>query len=981
MHRTPRRLLLLALMVSAGWAGRLPAAASEPPRLFDAIDEEGMPAFAARPGAARSRYVDVNVVSLIEAAAAGAAPIRLNLFDDAEFDLHVERADLLPDGARLITGRLAGIEGSSVTLVLYGEVLAGAVRAGLFGTFDIRPAADGLHVVRELDLTRLAVCPGPPNAASLGRRQATTAALAGSAGVGRCDDGSVIDLLVVYTADSREAAGGAAALEALIDLAAGDTNTAFTDSEIDTSVNVVHRQEIAYAETGDWEIDGPRLVETDDGFLDDVHALRDQYGADCVSLIVETLNAGGIGYYPDPSLQGIGASGFTILRLDNLTTHIMAHELGHNLFCAHDRPNAPDVPFAEYSYGYVEPGGLWHTIMAVTPVMYIPYYSNPDLTWTGVNPGPMGVPVGQPEPSDNRLTINETRLFVANFRASHVPGLPPVLYVRADAPGGGDGTSWATAYNDLTEALCVAAGAGGAVTEVWVAAGTYLPDGGTGDREATFRLVDDVAVYGGFAGDETDLSERDAAANVTVLSGDIGIPGDEADNAYHVVTASLLGSGAVLDGFTITAGQADGADPHDGGGGVLVYGGGTPTFANCIISGNTAARFGAGMYNYGGAAPSLTSCTFDANTVTGTAWPEGGGAIHNNTNASPALTDCTLTGNYGKFGAAMANLFDSDPSLTRCVIADHAGPVDGEGGGVYNYSSCDPTLDRCVLEGNAATFGGAMYSIFDCTPVLTNCSVLGNSAINDGGGLYSHSNCLVELTNCLLSGNSASFGGGMNNLFGSDVVLVNCTLVGNTAGVAAGGVYNYESAPLITNCIFWSNAVGGAMNEAAQISGFNSTPLVNFCTIRGWSGGLGGTGNNGTNPQFRDADGPDDDFGTADDNPRLRAASAAVDSGDNAAVPPSVTTDLDGRDRILDGVVDRGAYEYAQPPPGDITGDGHVDLADHLLLADCLAGPGVAPQPTKTSAQDCLDAFDADVDSDVDLADFEGFQAEFDGGA
>ena len=92
-----------------------------------------------------------------------------------------------------------------------------------------------------------------------------------------------------------------------------------------------------------------------------------------------------------------------------------------------------------------------------------------------------------------------------------------VLYVDDDAPVAGDGTSWATAYNDLQDAL----GAANPGDEIWVAAGIYTPDRGTGDRNATFQLIIGVAIYGGFAGGETDLGQRDAATNVTILSGDL----------------------------------------------------------------------------------------------------------------------------------------------------------------------------------------------------------------------------------------------------------------------------------------------------------------------------------------------------------------------------------------------------------------------------------------------------------------------------
>ena len=155
--------------------------------------------------------------------------------------------------------------------------------------------------------------------------------------------------------------------------------------------------------------------------------------------------------------------------------------------------------------------------------------------------------------------------------------------------------------------------------EIWVAAGTYNPsyeiDGGYGDyspdRHATFDIPSGVAVYGGFTGseDEVDLSQRDWANNVTILSGDIDgndAEGDRSGNSYHVVSFYSVNQNTVLDGFTITGGNADGDDEASNGGGIFndfsyandeIPDGGV-NIRNCIISGNSAANNGGGMYNH-----------------------------------------------------------------------------------------------------------------------------------------------------------------------------------------------------------------------------------------------------------------------------------------------------------------------------------------------------------------------------------------------
>jgi predicted outer membrane repeat protein len=167
-----------------------------------------------------------------------------------------------------------------------------------------------------------------------------------------------------------------------------------------------------------------------------------------------------------------------------------------------------------------------------------------------------------------------------------------VVYVNVAATGANDGSSWANAYTSLPSAL-TAANSG---DEIWVASGTYRPTTTT-NRGVSFALKNGVGIYGGFLGTETSRSQRDPAANVTILSGDIGTPGSSSDNSYHVVTAdSTVTASAVLDGSTITGGNADGlpASNQDRGGGMWVNAG-APTVSHCIFTSNSASEKGGGI--------------------------------------------------------------------------------------------------------------------------------------------------------------------------------------------------------------------------------------------------------------------------------------------------------------------------------------------------------------------------------------------------
>ncbi|MHC4572904.1 MAG: hypothetical protein ACYS76_02035 [Planctomycetota bacterium] len=224
----------------------------------------------------------------------------------------------------------------------------------------------------------------------------------------------------------------------------------------------------------------------------------------------------------------------------------------------------------------------------------------------------------------------------------------------------------------------------------------------------------------------------------------------------------------------------------------------------------------------------------------------------------------------------------------------NGGGLHNAGAGMFNGFS-SPTVTNCTFSGNSANFGGGMYN-WGSSPTVTNCTFSGNDAVQTGGG--------------------------MDNNIGSPTVT-NCTFSGNSAAIG-GGMYNSTSSPTVTNCIFW----------ASQI--FPGDINVMYSNVQG---GYSGTGNINADPLFVDADGPDDTYGTPDDDLRLQPGSPCIDAGDNTAVPADTadldndanTTertplDIEGEGRFVDDVgtadtgvadppdylfvVDMGAYEY-----------------------------------------------------------------------
>ena len=237
-----------------------------------------------------------------------------------------------------------------------------------------------------------------------------------------------------------------------------------------------------------------------------------------------------------------------------------------------------------------------------------------------------------------------------------------VRFVKQDAVGANNGTSWENAYISLAAAIDTAANG----DELWVAQGIHLPtieaNGANmepGPRAASFGVVGKtLKLYGGFEGTEGSRSERDWVANPTILSGDLGVPGDSTDNAYTVIHSYT--SALTVDGFSITGGNSDGtalgtANDFDGNGAGVFQNGGSMTFANCRIYDNYAS-YGGAMYLISGSITML-NCSFVNNRAR---WV--GGAIDGRGHQSHRISHCTFVGNQASRGAAFT--FDGSASTT-----------------------------------------------------------------------------------------------------------------------------------------------------------------------------------------------------------------------------------------------------------------------------------------------------------------------------
>jgi parallel beta-helix repeat protein len=401
------------------------------------------------------------------------------------------------------------------------------------------------------------------------------------------------------------------------------------------------------------------------------------------------------------------------------------------------------------------------------------------------------------------------------------------------------------------------------------------------------------------------------------------------------------------------------------GGGLFCEQNSGPAIIGCTITENYAGVDGAGVYSINSQDLLVDNCTFSSNT----AEQRGAGIYIYTSNA--AITNCEFTDNWSYSSGAGAFVYGCDPAISNCTfdnnIADPPGPMAMDGGGIYTWSSNIRLVD-CSFKNHI----GDTITCYRNSPEIVNCTVIDNKDI----GIYIR-NCINPIIeNCTISGNTGFLGGGIEMSWGSNGKIINCRITDNLSSYIGGGISLRGSNNLLVyNCLIARNV---SDNGGGIFCDYGSKLTVMCCTIAnnsavdwGWLAGKGGgifcennsdviIGNSIIWNNFAYDYGqqiciidnessvildycdfadnflaPDNIYGIAyltetncinsdpvfvnsgAGNFRLTSASPCIDWGNNALVPPEVTTDLDGDPRIVDGAapwdgskVDIGAYEY-----------------------------------------------------------------------
>jgi Metallo-peptidase family M12B Reprolysin-like len=359
-----------------------------------------------QPTVKRSRTVEVAGGEL-----ARQETVTLPLFPDVTMQLVRDELRETPRGI-VWRGRVAGDPSSGAIFVIRGQVVVGNIFTRQ-RTFELRYTGNGVHEIREIDATKFL-----PEGQPADPRLPPGNPAAGPCG-SNTDSGAEIDVMVVYNEASRMAAGGTESMEAEVVLAIEATNQAYINSNVTQRVNLVHTQEVSYAETGSAETDRNRLQDPSDNFINEVHALRDAYGADIVVLITDTpADACGFAFIMSTVTTTFENFAFTAVRRSCAVTFLtFPHELAHIMSARHDWANDPaaDMP-SPYNHGHTSVFEFERTIMSIANGTRIQFFSNPNLNYPTTGE-PMGVATGMQQ-ADNHRALNDTALTVANFRCT-----------------------------------------------------------------------------------------------------------------------------------------------------------------------------------------------------------------------------------------------------------------------------------------------------------------------------------------------------------------------------------------------------------------------------------------------------------------------------------------------------------------------------------------------------------------------------------
>ena len=360
----------------------------------------------------------VDGAALLEAA--GPRIVDVELPDGRMLSVELEPRSTPRPGVGILHAEWAA-GAASLTLAVHGDAVSGTLRED-GALYRLQPIGGGRTVLEQVDESTFQGCATHAHARGQQQHTGTPATGAGAAPatpiagdqIAATQGLETIDVLVAYTDSVKSSSGGANGIAALIDLAVFETNLCFQNGGAQCALRLVHTHEVSYSETGNMGLDLDRVEGKNDGYMDEVHGLRTQYGADAVALLVDSGSYCGIANLMTSVSGSFKGKAFSVTKRSCATGYYtFGHELGHNFGCSHDQQNA-GASSKPYGYGYRTPNNQYRTVMAYSPGTRVPVFSSPDATWNGKV-------MGTVSDEDNARTLTENAPTIAGWTAATTP--------------------------------------------------------------------------------------------------------------------------------------------------------------------------------------------------------------------------------------------------------------------------------------------------------------------------------------------------------------------------------------------------------------------------------------------------------------------------------------------------------------------------------------------------------------------------------
>ncbi|MEM9773857.1 MAG: M12 family metallo-peptidase [Chloroflexota bacterium] len=338
----------------------------------------------------------------------------IHLFDGRQIELADIDLSLSKSGITSMTAKAADYPQSEIIITWQGEIAAATINTG-FELFRLRHIKEGVHALEQLPNQYLPagepLIPVLPNEARSASKTVSSASVSKPTG---------IDVMVLYTNAAEEAMGGEIGTQNTIQLALDESNLGFQNSDVHVRFELVYAHKVDLVEESFNFSDMLRMLsDKEDEQLNEIHHLRDYYGADVVTMIVDRPLLCGKTYQNQSSSFAFEQYAFSVLHYSCATGYYsFGHEIGHNLGSQHDTAHATQSGVFPHSHGYQDPASRFRTIMAYNcpnSCIRINQWSNPEVWYQ--DHGPTGYFASGERGSDNHLSLNQMAPIVASFRS------------------------------------------------------------------------------------------------------------------------------------------------------------------------------------------------------------------------------------------------------------------------------------------------------------------------------------------------------------------------------------------------------------------------------------------------------------------------------------------------------------------------------------------------------------------------------------